>query len=333
MALKSVSALVLDGLAIFEFGVICEVFGIDRCADGVPNFDFKVCGPEPAKPLRTSVGATITPHCGLDGLVGVDLVAIPAISSQYGGYLPEALDAVRKTADSGSIILTVCSGAFVAGAAGLLDGRPCTTHWMHADELARMYPTAKVDRNVLFVDDGNLITSAGTAAGIVACLHLVRRELGSEVTNKIARRMRAAPVHRPTHSGAMLGRICAALGLDPHQPRQAAYGRDASHSRAHVGAHLRPSVRRGNRSHPDAMGDRPAGALRASAAGGDRSRHRQDRRPIRFRHGHAAAPPLPQDHRRDAIGLPPPVRLRRSVRGGCRNGLAAGVLTLRNASR
>ena len=193
MALKSVSALVLDGLAIFEFGVICEVFGIDRSADGVPNFDFKVCGPEAGKPLRTSVGATITADHGLDDLVGADLVAIPAISSQYGGYLPEALEVVRKAADSGSIILTVCSGAFVAGAAGLLDGRPCTTHWMHADELARMYPTAKVDRNVLFVDDGNLITSAGTAAGIDACLHLVRRELGSEVTNKIARRMVVPP--------------------------------------------------------------------------------------------------------------------------------------------
>src|SRR6478609_988669 len=193
MALRSVSTLVLDGLAIFEFGVICEVFGIDRSADGVPNFDFKVCGPEPGMSLRTSVVAAITHNHGLDDLVGVDLVAIPAISSQYGGYLPEALDAVRKAADSGSIILTVCSGAFVAGAAGLLDGRPCTTHWMHADDLARRYPTAKVDRNVLFVDDGNLITSAGTAAGIDACLHLVRRELGSEVTNKIARRMVVPP--------------------------------------------------------------------------------------------------------------------------------------------
>src|SRR3981081_3488987 len=157
MALKSVSALVLDGLAIFEFGVICEVFGIDRSADGVPNFDFKVCGPEPGKPLRTSVGATITPDEGLDGLIGADLVAIPAISSQFGGYLPEALNAVRKAAEAGSIILTVCSGAFVAGAAGLLDGRPCTTHWMHADELARTYPTARGDRNVLRGDEGTRI--------------------------------------------------------------------------------------------------------------------------------------------------------------------------------
>ena len=188
--IKSVSALVLDGVAPFEFGVICEVFGIDRTADGVPNFDFKVCGPEPGKPLRTTVGVHLTPAHGLDDLVCADLVAIPAIA---GPYPEDALAAVRAAAESGSIILTVCSGAFLAGAAGLLDGRKCTTHWMHADELAALYPTADIDRNVLFVDDGNLITSAGTAAGIDACLHLVRRELGSEVTNIIARRMVVPP--------------------------------------------------------------------------------------------------------------------------------------------
>ncbi|MDO3399871.1 helix-turn-helix domain-containing protein [Mycolicibacterium neoaurum] len=191
MAISSVSVLVLDGLAIFEFGVICEVFGIDRSADGVPNFDFKVCGPRAGEPVRTSVGATLTPDHGLDDLIGADLVAIPAIAGS--DYLPEALAAVRRAVESGSTVLTVCSGAFLAGAAGLLDGRPCTTHWMHADDLAAANPTARVDRNVLFVDDGNLITSAGTAAGIDACLHLVRRELGAEVTNKIARRMVVPP--------------------------------------------------------------------------------------------------------------------------------------------
>jgi transcriptional regulator GlxA family with amidase domain len=193
MAIKSVSAMVLDGLAVFEFGVICEVFGIDRSADGVPNFDFKVCGPVAGVPVRTSVGAWVTPDHDFGQLVGADLVAVPAISAGPDGYPAEALDALRTASAGGSIILTVCSGAFVVGAAGLLDGRACTTHWMHADELARMYPTALVDRNVLYVDDGNLITSAGTAAGIDACLHLVRRELGSEVTNKIARRMVVPP--------------------------------------------------------------------------------------------------------------------------------------------
>ncbi|MCW2512262.1 MAG: AraC family transcriptional regulator [Mycobacterium sp.] len=189
--IKTVSALVLDGVTPFEFGVICEVFGIDRSADGVPNFDFKVCGPEPGKSLRMSVGAHLTPDHGLDSLVGADLVAIPAFTGS--DYPQEALDAIRAAAESGSTILTVCSGAFVAGAAGLLDGRRCTTHWMHADQLAALHPTADVDRNVLFVDDGNLITSAGTAAGIDACLHLVRREMGSEITNIIARRMVVPP--------------------------------------------------------------------------------------------------------------------------------------------
>lgn len=189
--IETVSALVLDGVTPFEFGVLCEVFGIDRTADGVPNFAFKVCGPEAGKPLRMSIGAHITPDHGLDGLVGADLVAIPAFVGV--DYPQQALDAIRAAAESGSIILTVCSGAFVAGAAGLLDGRKCTTHWMHADELAARHPTAEVDRNVLFVDDGNLITSAGTAAGIDACLHLVRREMGSEITNIIARRMVVPP--------------------------------------------------------------------------------------------------------------------------------------------
>jgi len=137
------------------------------------------------------VGAQLTPDHDLSALAGADLVAVPAIAGL--DYPREALDALRAASDAGSMILTVCSGAFVAGAAGLLDGRACTTHWMHADQLARMYPTARVDRNVLFVDDGNLITSAGTAAGIDACLHLVRRELGSAVTNAIARRMVVPP--------------------------------------------------------------------------------------------------------------------------------------------
>jgi transcriptional regulator GlxA family with amidase domain len=189
--IKSVSVLVMDGVAPFEFGVVCEVFGIDRSADGVPNFDFKVCGPEVGRPVRTSVGASLIPDHGIDQLLGVDLVAIPAVAGPV--YPQAALDAIRNAADSGSMILTICSGVFVAGAAGLLDGRACTTHWMHADKLARMYPTARVDRDVLFVDDGNLITSAGTAAGIDACLHLVRREMGSEITNKIARRMVVPP--------------------------------------------------------------------------------------------------------------------------------------------
>jgi transcriptional regulator GlxA family with amidase domain len=193
--LKSVAVLVLERLAVFEFGVVCEVFGTDREADGVPKFDFRVCGVHAGRPLQTSVGAQLIPEHGLDALAHADLVAVPAAQAADGlhSYPPEALLALRSAARAGATILTICTGAFIGGAAGLLDGRRCTTHWAHAEELARMYPTARVDRNVLFVDDGNLITSAGTAAGIDACLHLVRRELGSRVTNIIARRMVVPP--------------------------------------------------------------------------------------------------------------------------------------------
>lgn len=190
--LSTVAVVLMDGMAPFEFGVLCEVFGIDRTEDGVPPIEFRVCAEHPGRPVRTSVGVTVTVEHGLDGLVGADLVALPAyeIRDEY----PEAvLDAVRGAAARGSTLLSVCSGAFVLGAAGLLDGRECTTHWRHADDFARRFPEARLDPDVLYVDAGTIVTSAGTAAGIDACLHLVRRELGSGVATAIARRMVVPP--------------------------------------------------------------------------------------------------------------------------------------------
>ncbi|PXX62230.1 AraC family transcriptional regulator with amidase-like domain [Nocardia tenerifensis] len=191
--LSKVAVVLSERMAMFEFGVVCEVFGLDRSGDGLPAFDFKVCGAEPGKPLRSSTpGITLTPEYGLEHVAKADLVAIPAAASKLE-FDPRVLDAVRGASASGAIVLTVCSGAFLAGAAGLLNGRKCTTHWSYVDELAALYPEATVDPDVLFVDEGNLITSAGTAAGIDACLHLVRRELGSAVANAIARRMVVPP--------------------------------------------------------------------------------------------------------------------------------------------
>ncbi|MEU7768717.1 helix-turn-helix domain-containing protein [Nocardia sp. NPDC049190] len=193
--LSKVAVVLSERMAMFEFGVVCEVFGLDRTADGLPGFDFRVCGAEPGTPLRsTSPGITVTPEYGLAGLTGADLVAIPAAATTMGAALdPRIVEAVRDAAAAGATVLTVCSGAFLAGAAGLLDGRKCTTHWRYVDKLAADYPEATVDPDVLFVDEGDLITSAGTAAGIDACLHLVRRELGSGVANAIARRMVVSP--------------------------------------------------------------------------------------------------------------------------------------------
>ena len=189
--LRSVGVLVLDELAVFEFGVLCEVFGLDRRDDGLPLLDFRVCGVRAGAPLRTTTGAAIVPDHGLDGLRGTDVVAVSATGLRT--YPDEVLEALRAAAADGATLLTVCSGVFVLGAAGLLDGRRCTVHWKHVDELRARHPAALVDPDVLFVDDGNLVTSAGTAAGIDAALHLVRRELGSEVVNVIARRMVVPP--------------------------------------------------------------------------------------------------------------------------------------------
>jgi AraC family transcriptional activator FtrA len=190
--LQTVAAVLMPGVAPFEFGVLCEVFGIDRTEEGVPRIDFRVCGERPGEPLPTSVAAELTPSSGLDELVGADLVAMPAMKVREE-YPPAVLQALREAMARGSTLLSVCSGAFVLGAAGLLDGRRCTTHWAYADRFAQRFPHALLDPDVLFVDDGNLITSAGTAAGIDACLHLVRREQGPAAANAIARRMVVPP--------------------------------------------------------------------------------------------------------------------------------------------
>jgi transcriptional regulator GlxA family with amidase domain len=189
--LSTVAALVLPEVSPFEFGTICEVFGIDRSTEGVPPFELRVCGPTAGEPVSSTVGMSVVPDHGLDGLRGADLVAVAA--TRQRSFPEPVLEALREAAAAGSTMLSVCSGAFVLGAAGLLDDRHCTTHWINVDELRERYPRARIDPDVLFVDDGNLITSAGTAAGIDACLHLVRRELGSAIVNVIARRMVVPP--------------------------------------------------------------------------------------------------------------------------------------------
>ncbi|MGH1564154.1 GlxA family transcriptional regulator [Mumia sp. DW29H23] len=195
--IKTVAALVMDDVAAFELGVVCEVFGIDRTEDGVPSFDFRICGPEAGRPVRLSVGGSLVPEYGLDGLEGADLVAVVPSWRRTGEILEpietEIIGALRAAHASGATMLSLCSGAFILGEAGLLDGRPCTTHWRHAALLRETFPVAEVNEDVLFVDDGDIVTSAGTAAGIDAALHLVRREIGSQAANAIARRMVVPP--------------------------------------------------------------------------------------------------------------------------------------------
>lgn len=190
--LSKVACVLMDGVAPFEFGVICEVFGVDRTEDGVPAIEFVACAEHPGRPLDTSMGVRLIPEHGLAAMVDADLVALPAFTVR-DEYPAAVIAALLAAAQRGATLLTVCTGAFVLGAAGLLDGRRCTTHWRSVDAFAQRFPKAQLDPDVLFVDDGDIVTSAGTGAGIDACLHVVRRELGSGPAVAIARRMVVPP--------------------------------------------------------------------------------------------------------------------------------------------
>ncbi|MBD0293227.1 MAG: helix-turn-helix domain-containing protein [Jiangellaceae bacterium] len=191
--LKNVAVVALDGVAPFELGVLCEAFGVDRSDQGIPSLDFAVCALRPGE-VRTSLGFSVVVDHGLQRLADADLVGVPAagISTEYPA---EVLAALRTVADRGARVMSVCTGAFVLGAAGLLDGRRCTTHWLYADQLAARFPLAKVDPGVLYVEDDGVITSAGSAAGLDASLHLWRTEFGASTAAMVARRM-VVPPHR-----------------------------------------------------------------------------------------------------------------------------------------
>ena len=188
-----VVALVSHGVAPFELGVACEVFGIQRPELADPWYRFVVASADEA-PIRTSIGSfsvgDVSPHRALDR---ADTIVIPTWPTRGRDAPAEVVDALQRAARRGARILTVCSGAFLAAQAGLLDGRPATTHWMYAAELREQFPRVDVRPDVLYVDAGQVLTSAGTAAGIDLCLHVVRQDHGAEVANAVARRMVIPP--------------------------------------------------------------------------------------------------------------------------------------------
>lgn len=189
--LSNVAVIALDGGNPFELGVLTEAFGLDRSAHGVPKLAFDVCTPSPGR-VPTSMGFDLQIELGLERAAEADLVCIPAF--QFSQKAPDALlQVLRDTVDRGARVLSVCSGAFVLGQAGLLDGRACTTHWMYTDHLQKQFPGASVVPEVLYVDEDPVITAAGSAAGLDACLHVWRKEFGGKVASMVARRMVVPP--------------------------------------------------------------------------------------------------------------------------------------------
>jgi transcriptional regulator GlxA family with amidase domain len=209
--LQKVAVLVLPEVPLFELGICAELFSIDRTDTGGGRFDFTLCTPTPGA-VRTELGLDLQVPVGLEATEDADLVVVTPIPRNQ---LPSesTLEALRTAHARGAWVMSICSGAFVLAAAGLLDGRRCTTHWMHSDELAARYPKAVVDPSVLYVEDGRVITSAGSAAGIDAGLHLIRKELGAQVAANIARRM-VVPPHRDGGQAQFIDRPILACDAD-----------------------------------------------------------------------------------------------------------------------
>ncbi|HEX2131163.1 MAG TPA: helix-turn-helix domain-containing protein [Actinophytocola sp.] len=226
----TVSVLAYDGMSAFETGIVTEVFGlvwpdVDLDIDA-EWYELTVCTERP-EPVRMIGGATLRSPHGLDALVAADTVIVPSVSDVDVPPSPELVAALRLAHRRGARMVSICSGAFALAAAGLLDGRRATTHWRYADLLRRRFPAVRVDPAPLYVDDGDVLTSAGCAAGLDLSLHIVRRDFGAAVVNAVARRL----VVQPHREGGQAQYIEAPVTADPDDDR---VGRSMAWAREHL---------------------------------------------------------------------------------------------------
>src|SRR6185503_11517167 len=191
---RRVVALAYDGLCTFEFGIVVEVFGLPRPEFGASWYRFQVCSLHRGA-LKATGGVTMRAEVGLSALRRESTIVIPGWRNAAERPPEALLRALRRAHARGARLATICSGVFVLAAAGLLDGRRATTHWRYVERLRATYPRVKVEPDVLYVDEGDILTSAGSAAGIDLCLHVVRRDYGARIANRVARRLVVYP-HR-----------------------------------------------------------------------------------------------------------------------------------------
>ncbi|MCJ2185991.1 transcriptional regulator FtrA [Novosphingobium beihaiensis] len=189
-----VAVLVYDGLTTFEFGCAYEVFGLRRDDMGPDWYRFATVAAEPG-PVRGRGGITVHPDGGLDLMLEAHTLVLPGWCGPGVKASVPLLEALRRAHARGVRIVSICGGTFVLAQAGLLTGRRVTTHWMHLDRLAQEHPDIEVDPHTLYADDGDILTSAGSAAGLDLCLHIVRKDFGARAANSVARRLVIAP-HR-----------------------------------------------------------------------------------------------------------------------------------------
>ncbi|MDO3647690.1 helix-turn-helix domain-containing protein [Nocardia mangyaensis] len=191
---STVSVLAYDGMTSFETGIVIEVFGLVWPDIDQPWYELTVCTETP-EPIRVIGGATLSSPHGLAEFAAADTVVVPSVADPRAETSPALIEALQLAHRRGARVVSICSGAFALAAAGLLDGRRATTHWRYAELLRERYPAIEVDPEPLYTDEGDILTSAGCAAGLDLALHLVRKDLGTAVANAVARRLVIQP-HR-----------------------------------------------------------------------------------------------------------------------------------------
>ncbi|WP_257902272.1 GlxA family transcriptional regulator [Saccharothrix obliqua] len=271
-----VAMLALDEVVGFDLGTPPQLFSAARDEHDERLYAVRVCTPG-GRPVRSAVQFTITPDHGLELIAEADTVVVAGV--QYGARVladgvieDDVRDALRAAAARGARVMSICTGAFVLAAAGLLDGRRATTHWLHADNFRRLFPHVELDPDVLFVDEGPILTSAGVGAGIDLCLHVVRSDHGAEVANRAARRC-VVPPWRPGGQSQFIVRPVPDVA-DTSTAAARAYALEHLHEPLELRAlarHARMSVRTFTRRFREETGVSPGKWLAQQRV--DRARH------------------------------------------------------------
>ncbi|WP_258571985.1 GlxA family transcriptional regulator [Actinomadura parmotrematis] len=259
-AAHRVVVLALDGVYPFELSIPVRIFGTAAGADDRPLYEVVTCGLA-AGPVRTSADFTVTVEHGAEAVATADTLVLPPFGCGYDSpreWLPAPLAAALATLRPGARIVSICTASYALAAAGLLDGRRATTHWNEAAYFQATFPRVRVDADVLFVEDGDVLTAAGVASGVDLCMHLVRRDHGGEVANRVARRCVVAPWRDGGQAQFIERPVPAEAGSATGATRDWALGRlDRPLSLADLAAHARMSVRTFSRRFRQEVGMTP----------------------------------------------------------------------------